>query len=165
MSELLNSGFFFSFFYFKISELSNSEILFSLNVPPTHYRSSITFFWIKLQSQTTSNVTTKNLLLYSYCPLYPQFNVAEWRKIQSLAASVVHISTLNEGRRGLQNRYICFSHNYGFKKQKTFIYDISRMWILILLTLLILNFNFKFRQVTTVCRKPCAKIQMILSLK
>ena len=40
-------------------------------------RSSKTLFWIKLQSYTTSNVTPKNLLLYSYCPLYTQLNVAE----------------------------------------------------------------------------------------
>ena len=50
ISELLNLGFLFSFFYFKISELCNSEVLFSLNVPPTPYRPSKTFFWIKLQS-------------------------------------------------------------------------------------------------------------------
>ena len=32
ISELFNSGFFFSFFYFKISEFRNSEVLFSLNL-------------------------------------------------------------------------------------------------------------------------------------
>ena len=52
-------GFLFSFFYFKISELSNSEVLFSLNVAPTPYKFSKVFFWIKLQSYTTSNVTQK----------------------------------------------------------------------------------------------------------
>ena len=69
-------------------------------VPPTPYRPSKTFYWIKLQSQTTSNVTAKNTLLYFYCPLYSQFNVAEQQKIQFLAASVIHISILNEGRGG-----------------------------------------------------------------
>ena len=46
----LTRVFYFLFFYFKISELCNSEVLFSLNVPPTPYRPSKTFFWIKLQS-------------------------------------------------------------------------------------------------------------------
>ena len=32
ISELFNSGFFFSFFYFKISEFRNSEVLFSLKL-------------------------------------------------------------------------------------------------------------------------------------
>ena len=74
---------------------------------------------MKLQSQTTSNVTPENLLLYSYGPLYPQFNVAEQQKIQSLAESVVHISRLNERREeGFQKRYIRFSHDCGFKKYK-----------------------------------------------
>ena len=35
ISQLLNLGFLFTFFYFKISVLSNSEVLFSLTVPPT----------------------------------------------------------------------------------------------------------------------------------
>ena len=39
---------------------------------------------------------------------------------------------------GLQTRYICFSHDCGFKKQKH-LFNISRMRILILLILLILN--------------------------
>ena len=77
ISELLRSGFLFSFSYFKIPELYNSEVLFSLNVPPAPYGPSKTFFWIKLQSSATSNATPKNLLLYSYWPLYPQFNVAD----------------------------------------------------------------------------------------
>ena len=98
ISELLNFGFLFSFF--KISDLSDSEVLLSLNVSPTPYRPSKAFFWIKLQSQKTSNLTPKNLLLYSYYPPYLQFNVAEQQEIQSHAASVVHISTLNEGKRG-----------------------------------------------------------------
>ena len=77
ISELLNSGFLFSIFYLKISEFSNFEVLFLLNVPPTRYRSSKTFFWIKLQSYTTFNPTLKNLLLYSHYPPYHQFNVTE----------------------------------------------------------------------------------------
>ena len=40
ISELLNPGFFVLSFYFKISELCNSEVLFSLNAAPTHYRPS-----------------------------------------------------------------------------------------------------------------------------
>ena len=50
ISESLNSGFFFSIFYFEISKLCNSEVLFSSNVPPTPYRSPKTFFWNKLGS-------------------------------------------------------------------------------------------------------------------
>ena len=37
ISELVNSGFSFSFFYFKISEFCDSEVLFSLNAHPTPY--------------------------------------------------------------------------------------------------------------------------------
>ena len=73
--EIVTCEFKFPICGFKLlirgSENSNSEVLFSLNVPPTPYRSSKTLFWIKLQSYTTSNVTPKNLLLYSYCPLLP----------------------------------------------------------------------------------------------
>ena len=46
-------------------------------------------------------MTPKNLLLYSYCPLFPQFIVAEYQEIQSLAVSVVPISTLNEMEGGI----------------------------------------------------------------
>ena len=38
----------------------------------------------------------------------PQFNVTEWQKIQSLAAPVVHISRLNEGRGGGDSRSVTF---------------------------------------------------------
>ena len=51
ISELLNLGFLFSFFHFKISELCNSEVLFSLNAPPTLCRPSDSFAWIKLDSK------------------------------------------------------------------------------------------------------------------
>ena len=51
ISELLESSLFFFFFHFKISELCNSEVLFSLNAAPTPYRPSKTFFWIKLGSK------------------------------------------------------------------------------------------------------------------
>ena len=46
-----NSGILFSFFYFKIFELCNSEVLFSFNVPLTPYMPSKTFVWIKLGSE------------------------------------------------------------------------------------------------------------------
>ena len=139
MTELLNSGLLISLFDFEISELCNSEVLFSLNASPIPYRPSKTFFWIKLQSQTRSNVTPKKLLLYSYFPLYPQFNVAEQQKIQSLTASVVHISILNEGRGGISEALHSFQSRLWVQKTRASIYEISRMWILILLILLILN--------------------------
>ena len=40
ISELLNSGFLFSFVGFKIFELCNLEVSYLFNVPPTPYRSS-----------------------------------------------------------------------------------------------------------------------------
>ena len=51
MFGLLNSGFLFSFFDFKISELCNLEVLFWLNAAATPYRLSKTFVWIKLGSK------------------------------------------------------------------------------------------------------------------
>ena len=42
----------------------------------------------------------------------------------SLAASVVHVSTLNEVRGGgLQKRYIRFSHDFGFKNKSIYLRD------------------------------------------
>ena len=139
ITELLNSGLLFSFFDFKISELCHSEVLFLLNVSPIPYGPSKAFFWIKLQSQTRSNVTPKNLLLHSYCSLYPRFNVAEQQKIYSLAASVAHISTLNEGRGGIGEALHSFQTRLWVQKTKAATYEISRTWILILLILLVLN--------------------------
>ena len=49
---------------------------------------------------------------------YLQLNVAEKWKSQSLAASVVHWSTLNEGRRELQNHYIRFQPQLRGSKNK-----------------------------------------------
>ena len=43
--------FLFSFSYFKISELCNSEVWFSLNASPKPYRPSKPFFWTKLDSR------------------------------------------------------------------------------------------------------------------
>ena len=43
--------FLLSFFYSKISELCNSEVLFSLNASPTPYSPTKTFFWTKLCSK------------------------------------------------------------------------------------------------------------------
>ena len=49
---LSNTVFYFSLlFYFEISELRNSEILVSLNAPPTPYRPSKIIFWTKLGSK------------------------------------------------------------------------------------------------------------------
>ena len=67
MSELFNSGFFIFYFYFKISELCNSEVLFSLNTPPTPYRPSKTFCWIKLGSKN------KNIHLQDFKDAFPKY--------------------------------------------------------------------------------------------
>ena len=47
----LTQVFYFLFYYFKISELCNAEVLFSLNASPKPYRPSKTFFWTKLGSK------------------------------------------------------------------------------------------------------------------
>ena len=53
-SEILlnwyNSGFYFLFFILRFPSYLILKVLFSLNVPPTPYRPSKSFFWIKLQS-------------------------------------------------------------------------------------------------------------------
>ena len=45
-----NFYFLFFFYHFKISELCNSEVLFSLNASPKRYPFK-TFFWTKLGSK------------------------------------------------------------------------------------------------------------------
>ena len=65
---------------------------------------------------------------------YRQFNVEQQQKTPSLAASVVHISTLNEGRGGgIAEALHSFYPRLWVQKTKASIYEISRMWILILL--------------------------------
>ena len=51
ISSYVTQVFYFLFFYFKISELCNSEVLFSLNTSPKPYRPSNTIFWTKLGSK------------------------------------------------------------------------------------------------------------------
>ena len=51
ISSYLTQVFYFLFFYFKISELCNSEVLFSLNTSRKPYGPSKTFFWTKLSSK------------------------------------------------------------------------------------------------------------------
>ena len=64
-SELLNSGFLFSFFYFKISELCNSEVLFSLHYyhfTTGHLKLSFGSNWIQ---KTKTSIYEISRMLFS----------------------------------------------------------------------------------------------------
>ena len=129
----------FSFFYFKISELSNFEVLFSLNVTPTPYSSSKTFFRIKLESQTISNVTPKKSTFIFLLPSLTPIQCCRVEKNSTSRCVSRSLINIELREKGIAELLHSFQPHLWVQKTKTTIYEISRMWILILLILLILN--------------------------